>query len=364
MQTTHRTGIRKLLFAMLLLAGSSAINAETQVSFSLFYNSLAPYGTWLDHPRYNRVWYPHNVPHGWRPYTHGHWSYTQLHGWMWVSDWEWGWAPFHYGRWAFDDHYGWIWIPGDVWGPGWVDDTYGLINPAADDYYGINVSFWIFIGDRDFLYPHLHRHIYLPTHNTNIIRITSNITNVTYVNRRVVNQCLPVRHIEQVTRQPVRIHHVHDVDNVNVLRQPHREADVIRIYRPPVRQVTPQRVPPNRSYPQTRYPDNEIRVIETPLLNRDPRRQQEQPIKVYPQNRQPETYRHDAPPPNKELYRQQEQPIKRYPQSQQPPQQPRQPDSRRQDERSSRESREQDKQARKQERQEDKQIRKNEQLFR
>jgi hypothetical protein len=64
----------------------------------MFYLKLAPYGTWVRHPAYGRVWFPHNVPAYWRPYQDGYWEYTHNYGWLWVSDWAWGWATDHYGR--------------------------------------------------------------------------------------------------------------------------------------------------------------------------------------------------------------------------------------------------------------------------
>src|SRR5258708_33820088 len=55
----------------------------------------------------------------WRPYTLGHWVYTDDDGWLWVSDEEWGWAAYHYGRW-YNDSGRWFWVPGRVWAPAWV----------------------------------------------------------------------------------------------------------------------------------------------------------------------------------------------------------------------------------------------------
>lgn len=92
-----------------------------------FYLKLAPYGNWVQHPVYGRVWFPRGVPEDWRPYQDGYWAYTDDYGWLWVSDWdeEWGWATYHYGRWVWDDGYGWLWVPGSVWAPAWVVWRYG-----------------------------------------------------------------------------------------------------------------------------------------------------------------------------------------------------------------------------------------------
>ena len=97
-----------------------------------FYDSLAPYGTWIDVDGYGRCWRPTVVvtTPGWRPYSHcGRWEWTDS-GWYWYSDYSWGWAPFHYGRWYSHPRWGWCWVPGSVWGPSWVSWRY------SDSYYG------------------------------------------------------------------------------------------------------------------------------------------------------------------------------------------------------------------------------------
>jgi hypothetical protein len=66
------------------------------------------------------VWYPKNVPAGWRPYTNGHWAYADDYGWTWLSDEKWSWATYNYGRWVFAPGAGWAWVPGKTWAPSWV----------------------------------------------------------------------------------------------------------------------------------------------------------------------------------------------------------------------------------------------------
>jgi hypothetical protein len=98
----------------------------------LFYDSLAPYGTWVDVEGYGRCWQPSVVVANpdWRPYCdRGHWVYTDC-GWYWASDYSWGWAPFHYGRWFQHGRLGWCWTPDRVWGPSWVSWRY------SNDYCG------------------------------------------------------------------------------------------------------------------------------------------------------------------------------------------------------------------------------------
>src|SRR5258705_798545 len=82
----------------------------------------------LHHRRFGDVWVPANRPRGWRPYTVGHWVYTDDYGWYWVTDdqeADWGWIAYHYGRWYRDADYGWCWIANDVWGPALGDLRHG-----------------------------------------------------------------------------------------------------------------------------------------------------------------------------------------------------------------------------------------------
>jgi len=97
-----------------------------EVTVNYFYDSLAPYGTWIDIDGYGRCWRPTVAVtySGWRPYLNaGRWLWTDC-GWYWYSDYSWGWAPFHYGRWFSHPYWGWCWMPGTIWGPSWVSWRY------------------------------------------------------------------------------------------------------------------------------------------------------------------------------------------------------------------------------------------------
>jgi hypothetical protein len=65
-------------------------------SYSLFYTRLETFGAWLDTPTYGYVWQPGGAmeSRSWRPYTNGHWVYTDA-GWTWISDEPFGWATYH-----------------------------------------------------------------------------------------------------------------------------------------------------------------------------------------------------------------------------------------------------------------------------
>lgn len=87
-----------------------------------FYNTLAPYGSWIYIAGSGLCWQPTVClgNHDWRPYCdRGRWIYSDC-GWYWQSDYSWGWGPFHYGRWFQDSQRGWVWKAGRTWGPAWV----------------------------------------------------------------------------------------------------------------------------------------------------------------------------------------------------------------------------------------------------
>ncbi len=124
------------------------------LNVSYFYQSLAPYGTWVSCEG-DWFWQPTVMVcnRGWRPYCHGgRWVYTDC-GWAWCSDYSWGWAPFHYGRWRHHYRYGWIWHPDTIWGPAWVNwrscegsigwaplPPYAVYGAGGFTYYGSYVS--------------------------------------------------------------------------------------------------------------------------------------------------------------------------------------------------------------------------------
>ena len=109
--------------------GDSIELKQPGVTYSVFYESLRPFGRWINHPWYGFVWVP-DVEPGFFPYgTNGYWLFTDV-GWTWYSYYSWGWGPFHYGRWFYDSFYGWTWVPGYQWSCAWVVWRY------SDGYYG------------------------------------------------------------------------------------------------------------------------------------------------------------------------------------------------------------------------------------
>ena len=125
-----------------------------------YQDALTPYGRWIDHAEYGRVWHP-SVAVGWRPYYDGRWVWSP-YGWTWVSAEPWGWT-FHYGRWSYAPVWGWVWVPGTTWGPAWVDwywdDGYvgwAPLSPFATHVTVVNQFF--FVREHDFCSPHIRRY--------------------------------------------------------------------------------------------------------------------------------------------------------------------------------------------------------------
>ena len=101
---------------------ASTVSEEDRAgSYDVFYDRLQPEGNWYDDDTYGYVWQPRVAERDdrWRPYTDGHWAYTDR-GWCWVSNEDFGWATYHYGRWIRIRGRGWVWIPGNEWAPAWV----------------------------------------------------------------------------------------------------------------------------------------------------------------------------------------------------------------------------------------------------
>ena len=143
--------------------GWSGTAAAQPIDVDYFYDELGPYGEWVWHPRFGYVWLPTRVSETWRPYTVGHWVYTDEYGWYWDSYEPFAWAVYHYGRWGYDGNYGWFWVPGDTWAPAWVQWRYGdnyvgwaPIGPHRAGYaYGQPLSYdppvaeaWVFVAPR------------------------------------------------------------------------------------------------------------------------------------------------------------------------------------------------------------------------
>ena len=211
-----------------------------------FEQPLSPYGRWVTVANYGRAWVPANVAQGWRPYTLGHWVWTDC-GWAWVSDEAFGWATYHYGRWMLTAQFGWVWVPGSVWAPAWVDWRMGggyigwaplpprpgfqfALSVGAYDNYSVPATYFNFCAERDFIEPHVDRHFLPHERNVTIINNTVNITNIKVVNHRVVDRSVAVDRIERVRGEriaPLAVRQVNRVGDAKVVA-----GKELAVYRP------------------------------------------------------------------------------------------------------------------------------------
>jgi len=187
-----------LLAAFLAMLTPRPAQAQSEVSFDFFYDSLAPYGEWIEIADYGTAWRPLDVDEDWAPYTDGYWAFTDA-GWTWVSYEDFGGIVYHYGRWVRVEDEGWCWVPDYEWAPAWVswrqnDDYVGWapLPPEARWSPSIGISIWVdrqydigpgyynFCRVRDFGAPVLRPVIVNRVENVTIIRRTVNITNITY----------------------------------------------------------------------------------------------------------------------------------------------------------------------------------------
>ena len=200
-----------------------------------FYDDLAPHGRWVFVSGPGWVWSPYGVQADWRPYRLGHWVFTD-YGWTWASDEEWGWAVYHYGRWHLDSSHGWVWVPGTEWGPAWVawHEGGGYVGWAplpwqvrftaevGLDWGGVSVtiapSWWCFASARHLVDPGLRTHIVPPARNVNLIRVTQNVTNYTYIDNRIFNQGVKVEKIGRAVGHAIPRYRVAQDDAPDVSR--------------------------------------------------------------------------------------------------------------------------------------------------
>ena len=256
---------RTMLFALTLLgtlAGTSSASARTSVSVGVhtgsygrtsvdlgfFYDDLAPYGNWIERPRYGWVWTPSHVSSSWRPYQDGRWVWTE-DGWTWVSDEPYGWATYHYGRWYDDPDYGWGWVPGDQWAPAWVswqeaDDYVGWapLPPYADFRPGVTLNVRLSAGDYLFV-PHS-RFLSARAYNyavprwecDRIFRRSRNVTRYGWRGHSIYNQGVSY---DRIQRYAGRVPH-YQVGNLG-FNDRHRGArfnrNQVDFYRPEVRRT-------------------------------------------------------------------------------------------------------------------------------
>jgi hypothetical protein len=193
--------------------------AYSDLDSAYFYNELQPYGIWVNYAPHGYVWLPGDVGYSWRPYTRGHWVWTD-YGWTWVSSERWGWIAFHYGRWGWDGRLGWYWVPDIVWGPAWVAWRWGDAHigwaplPPGGDWlpgrgfsYGhrwdIPGRYWNFVRGRDFMDRTVDRWVLPAERNITIIELTRFEVNVHDRGGRVVDDGVDVEEVRRQTNRTV-----------------------------------------------------------------------------------------------------------------------------------------------------------------
>lgn len=248
-----------------------------QVTVDHFYDSLSPYGTWVDIEGYGRCWRPTVVASdpGWRPYVHGgRWVWTDS-GWYWYSDYSWGWAPFHYGRWFSHPGWGWCWMPGSVWGPAWVSWSYtdaycgwAPLPPAAcyspgfgftyyGGSYGSGFSFglswgcYTYVGYNNFCGRYYNQNC-VPHHEAHRIHGNSTVVN-NYINgdnNTIINQGIGTERVAAATRSEIHRTSVREVSTAGGPRGPRTGRNEILTPDGRTLAVTRNRVPGTQAVAQ------------------------------------------------------------------------------------------------------------------
>ena len=209
------------------LGGPAA--AQQSIDVDYFYDALDAYGEWVWHPRFGYVWLPGNVRESWRPYTVGHWVYTDEYGWYWDSYEPFAWAVYHYGRWGYDPDYGWFWVPGDTWAPAWVNWRYSdnytgwaPIGPGSGGYaYGAPVDYdppvaesWVFVQPR-YMTSRTIYHYALPVADLNIAFIgATNVYRPVYRTGVVFNFGVPRERVVKVVNRPIVVKKIVKITNI------------------------------------------------------------------------------------------------------------------------------------------------------
>jgi hypothetical protein len=199
------------------------------VTVDYFYDSLSPYGSWVDVAGYGRCWRPTVVAYdsSWQPYCdRGHWVYTD-YGWYWASDYAWG-VTFHYGRWFRDASFGWCWYPDTVWAPSWVtwrySDNYcgwaplpprtgyqagvGIVydggGVSVDFNFRLGASSFTFVPIQNFCDPHPRNYRVASAQVSQLYNNTTIINNYNINNHIIVNHGISVQNIAAATRTTIR----------------------------------------------------------------------------------------------------------------------------------------------------------------
>ena len=256
------------------------VDASGTGSLDVFYQSLAPYGAWLDTAAYGPVWRPNAALRdpGWRPYTLGRWAYTD-EGWAWVSDEPFGWAVYHYGRWTRLIDAGWVWVPGEQWAPAWVafrnSDQYvgwaplppesrhagGSLGSSVDEEYGIAPAYYNFIPVEEFGYSDLGGYIVDSARNPVLIGSTVNVTNIIINQTNVINYGPSFTFIQKRSRRPLNVWKIDRRPHFHGERPAHASHGKLQFTAP---RIDPHRKPAER--PKVTGRIEHVQIDRKPLL--------------------------------------------------------------------------------------------------
>ncbi|MFO0973138.1 MAG: DUF6600 domain-containing protein [Phycisphaerae bacterium] len=201
--------------------GAPGFSADTLYDVGYFYDPLARYGEWIEHPRFGWVWSPWGIPPDWRPYQYGRWVWTE-YGWTWVSSEPFGWACYHYGRWSYDWRLGWVWVPDTVWGPAWVawrggggwigwaplppDAQWGgggFVNDGFLSSRAIRRFSWSFVEDRRFTEVNVGGYVVQSSRNMYLFDDTRDWTRYAVRDGRIMNRGADLAMLEHRLGHPV-----------------------------------------------------------------------------------------------------------------------------------------------------------------
>ena len=247
-----------IIATILFIAFRLDAKAAPGISIGMFYDSLQPYGEWIQLDGGVTVWHPNNVGPDWRPYSMGRWYWSDS-GWYWDSDEPFGWATYHYGRWYYDDYYGWLWIPDEQWGPSWVEWRYN------DDYIGwaplppyasfrINLGihfsiswhsgyrYWNFVNYNHFCNHRVNAYLVDGYRVQRFFNTTRYRTNYYSDHDRIINGGIDRSFVERRMGSRIDERQIRDVNNINEFNRYRSESgDRIISYRPEQNNLSRQR---------------------------------------------------------------------------------------------------------------------------
>ena len=256
-------------------------------AYTSFYDTLAPYGTWVDVQGYGRCWQPTAVitDRGWQPYLDcGRWVYTDC-GWYWKSDYSWGWAPFHYGRWFRHQNLGWCWAPDSVWAPSWVCWRYtsdycgwAPLPPSACFTVGVGLTFhghpakpfsdfhiaadcFPFVPLRNLCDHHLRHHVVLQDQAAHIYKHSTAFAAITPHNHTIFNHGIAPERVSAASHVPIQAVAIRDETQTprhgsrETLEARNSTLNVFRLGSPSATQISSSSTTQTRSrFPAARNP--------------------------------------------------------------------------------------------------------------